>query len=275
MLLALVAERASGQALEHALRERFFMPLSLASLGECPSHPGDTRTTVRGHRFSNRKFTPHEPENFHLFRGSGGFCGNALDLAHWLRALVTGRALGADSSALMTTPVRLNNGVTADYGMALALASPDGLRRIGHGGYGGGFSDHFAYYPERDLTVVIMVNRFPYPESIERRISRRLLELEEDKRAPVAVSAAERAKFTGSYDLGVHGWYPQIVEAQRELYFEVKPFAPQALVYVGQNEFAAEGDPYGYRFYFGPEKPEREVRMLTMGMMSWYGLRRP
>ena len=42
---------------------------------------------------------------------------------------------------------------------------------------------------------------------------------------------------------------------------------------VGNDEFVREGEPDGYRLYFGPDGPTREVRILGMGMMSWYGRR--
>jgi len=274
-MLTLVAERASGQGLEGALRARFFGPLGLSSLRVCPQHPGGTRGEARGHIRPQDKFEPHPPENFQLFRGSGGFCGTATDLARWARALATGKVLGTQSYAQMTAPARLNDGRAADYGMGTALVSPDGARRLGHGGYGGGFSAQFAHYPEGELIVVLIMNRWVFPEYVERRISRRLLGLPEATIVERTLTPEQRRRYEGSYDVGVKGWYPQVSERDGKLWFEAKPLPPQPLVHIGNDEFVREGEPYGYRLRFGTDGPAREVRILGMGLMTWYGVRRP
>ncbi len=44
------------------------------------------------------------------------------------------------------------------------------------------------------------------------------------------------------------------------------------LVYLGGHEFVSATDPDGYRLHFS--KDGRELRLLGMGMMTWYGIRR-
>jgi CubicO group peptidase (beta-lactamase class C family) len=275
VMLTLIAERVAGQRLGDALSARFLRPLALSSIRQCPSHPGDGRGAARGHVPSGQAWVPHPPENFHLFVGAGGLCGSAVDVARWTRALATGKVVGAASFAQMSAPAPIGNGRTADYGMAMVLVSPDGTRRLGHGGYGGGFSAQAAYYPQSELTVVVMLNRFALAEVAERRIARRLLGLPEATVRDVSLSAEERQRYVGSYDIGVMGWYPTVAERDGKLWFEARPLPPQPLVYIGNGEFVREGQPYGYRLYFGPDSSGREVRILGMGMMSWYGVRRP
>ena len=275
LMLTLIAERVTGQRLADALGARFFRPLALSSMRQCASRPGDARGEARGHLRMAQGLVPHPPENFHLFAGAGGFCGSALDVARWTRALATGRVVGRSSYARMTEPARLADGRTADYGMGMALVSPDGARRLGHGGYGGGFSAQAAYYPDAELTVVLMLNRFVFPEYAERRIARRLLGLPEATVREVALSADERQRYVGTYDIGVTGSHPAVVERGGKLWLEARPLPPQPLAYVGGDEFVREGQPYGYRLYFGPDGAARELRLLGMGMMSWYGRRRP
>jgi hypothetical protein len=117
--------------------------------------------------------------------------------------------------------------------MAMVLVSPDGARRLGHGGYGGGFSAQAAYYPDAEMTVVVVLNRFVFPEYIERRIARRLLGLPEATVREVALSADERQRYVGSYDIGVPGRYPTVVERDGQLWFEARPIPPQPLTHVG------------------------------------------
>jgi CubicO group peptidase (beta-lactamase class C family) len=212
-----------------------------------------------------------------LFRGSGGFCGSALDLARWTRALATEKVISADSYRQMTMRASLTNGRKAEYGFGIDLGAHDGVQRNGHGGYGGGFSAQVAYYPAAQLTVVVLTNRdYASPEHIERKISRRLLGLPEPKRRDVALSAKELERYAGSYDLGITGWYAQTVVRDGRLWFELpSPKISLPLVYAGSHEFIAAEDIDGYRLTFSKKGPGEELTLVGMGMMTWYGVRRP
>lgn len=274
-MLTVVVERLTGRPLEEALAERLFSPLGLRSIRLCPPQPGQAPGQARGHvSRSGGALAPHPPENFGLFRGSGGYCGSAADMARWTRALANGKVVSPRSYRLMTSRARLTNGREADYGLGTSLASPDGARRYGHGGYGGGFSGQAAYYPGARLTVVVLTNRFVFPEYIERKVTRRLLGLPEPAQREVPLSAQERRRYVGSYDIGVRGWYVQVAERDGRVWFELSaPKMSLPLVYLGNHEFSNATDPDGYRLRFS--KDGRELRLLGMGMMTWYGIRVP
>jgi hypothetical protein len=174
----------------------------------------------------------------------------------------------------MTSRARLTDGREADYGFALSLVSPDGAQRNGHGGYGGGFSSQAAYYPGKQLTVVVLTNRFVFPEYVERKVARRLLGRPERVRREVPLAPEELKRYAGSYDVGVRGWYVQVAEREGHLWFELSgPKMSIPLVYAGGREFVSATDPDGYRLHFSEDG--RELRLLGMGMMTWYGTRRP
>ena len=153
-------------------------------------------------------------------------------------------------------------------------AAPDGEPRSGHGGYGGGFSGQAAYYPGARLTVVVLTNRFVFPEHIERKVARRMLGLPEPARREVPLPSEERRRYVGSYDVGVRGWYVQVAEREGRLWFELTgPKMSLPLIHLGNHEFVSATDPDGYRLRFSEDG--RELRLLGMGMMTWYGTRRP
>lgn len=285
LMLTLVVERLTGKSLEQLLAERFFGPLGLSSMRLCPSQPGQGPGEARGHIRPENAFLPHPPENIRLFRGAGGFCGNAVDMARWIRALATEKVVSPQSYAQMTTPARLTNGREADYGFAMALVAPDGVQRFGHGGYGSGFSAQAAYYRDAELTVVVLTNRFVFPEYIERKISRRLLGVPEPVLREIGLSAEQRQRYIGTYDLGIIDWYVQVVERDDRLWFELTaPKMTMPLIYLGNGEFVNEAGANelggkagadGYRLYFSSaEGLAQEFRLLGMGMASWYGVRR-
>jgi CubicO group peptidase (beta-lactamase class C family) len=274
LMLQLVVERTTGRPLEAALSDLLFRPLGLGSVRLCPSPPGERRGEARGHVLRGGTLAGHDPEPAHLFAGAGGFCGTALDLARWTRALVSGRVVSRASFERMSAPARLADGSSADYGFAFSLVRPDGVRRIGHGGYGGGYSAQAAHYPDSDLTTVVIGNRFLQPESIERKLVRHLLGLPAPSHTEVALAAEQRRAFAGRFDVGVHGWHPRVEERDGRLWF-VLPGPPIAfpLTYVGDHTLAAADDADGYRLRFSPDRSR--LRLLGMGLMTWYGVRVP
>ena len=165
---------------------------------------------------------------------------------------------------------------TAEYGIAMDLGAHDGVPRHGHGGYGGVSSAQAAYYPEAQLTVVVLTNCFiAFPESIERKISRRLLGLPEPVVREVALSGEELQRYAGRYDVGVHGWFVETKVRDGRLWFDLAaPRINLPLVYLGAHEFVSQS-PATYRLKFSDEGPARELQLVGMGMMTWYGIRQP
>ena len=274
LMLTVIAERVTGQRLEIAIRERFLEPLGLTSIGLCAPPLGEKTGEARGHISRDGTLVPHPPENIGLFRGSGGFCGNAVDLARWMRALATGKVVGEESYRQMATRAEWGDGRKAEYGLAMDLGTHAVGRRHGHGGYGGGFSAQAAYYPETGLGLVVLANRFVFVERIEQKIARRLLGRAEPKRRAVELSAAERKRYLGAYDLGIHDWPARITESEGKLFFELRaPPLRLPLTYLGDHQFVSADDVDGYRLTFSAEEPAREVVLVGMGMMTWYGRR--
>ena len=271
LMLTLIIERATGQALDAALDDLLFRPLGLASIQLCPTQPGTRRGEARGHVVRDGALAGHPPEPVHLFTGAGGFCGTATDLARWTRALATGRVVSPASYSLMTAPALLSGTEPADYGFGLALVRPDGIPRIGHGGYGGGFGAQAAYYPDLEITIVVMGNRFLFPERIERRIvasPARFLRRPFTKQIPT--SARNGADLSGnSTSACMVG-----IRASRSARGASGSLCPSPriefpLIRVAEHELAGADDADGYRLTFSPDG--NEMRLLGMGLMSWYG----
>jgi CubicO group peptidase (beta-lactamase class C family) len=276
LMLTLIVERLTGEPLEKTTGTRLFEPVGLTSMRLCSDVIGGTAGEARGYITREGALTPHPAENISLFRGSGGYCGSALDVARWTRALAAGKVIGQRGYKQISTRTRLNDGREAEYGFAMDLGAHDGVQRNGHGGYGGGFSAQAAYYPNAELTVVVLTNRFfAFPETIERKISRHLLGIPEPAIREVPLAPEELKRYAGSYDLGIHGWSAEIVVRDGKLHFELKaPRLSLPLVHVGNHEFVSE-PPAVFRLTFSENEPGRELRLVGMGMMTWYGLRRP
>jgi hypothetical protein len=102
----------------------------------------------------------------------------------------------------MSTPARLTNGTATGYGFGLGMTTENGHRYIGHGGGINGFSAMLSAYPDDSLIVVVLANSEDANTSrIAQRIARAAFGIAEPVVRDLAVSAAERARFAGTYRL--------------------------------------------------------------------------
>jgi hypothetical protein len=93
---------------------------------------------------------------------AGAICSTAEDMIRWLQALHGGKVLSPKSYAEMITPAKLNDGTPLRYSMGLIIGEDShGLRYIGHGGGGFGFSSEARWYPAAKLAVVVLTNSEP------------------------------------------------------------------------------------------------------------------
>lgn len=266
--LALIVERLTGLPYEDALAERLFVPLGLSSMRQCTPLPKDDGE-ARGHVEREGAIVAAAPENMHWIRGDGGLCGHARDVARWTRLLHTGKVVSPASHALMTAATPVSSHAAAPYGFALSLIEPDGRRKIAHGGAMLGFSAMAAWYPDDDVTIVVLTNRGEAgADGVERRVARGVLGVPEPTRAPVALTAAERARALGTYDIGIFD--VRIVARGGDLWLEAQPPAPTTkLTHIGGGRFIGDAAPDSIEMVI-----DADGIRLMMGAMYWFGARR-
>ena len=160
-LLGLVIEKASGMTYEDYIERRIFAPLGMTRSMYCNSSENVRR---RAYGYGMRPgFPGRVPPIVHTGTyAAGALCSTAEDLITWLKALHGGRVLTPRSYAEMMTPATLNDGTRLRYSMGLVVGEDSrGLRYIGHGGGGFGFSSVTRWYPEAQLAVVVLTNSEP------------------------------------------------------------------------------------------------------------------
>ena len=270
-MLALIVERVTGKPYEDVLTERFFRPFNLRSMRQCPSIQ-TTPVEARGYEWQNNSNAIAAPENMEWIRGDGGLCGNARDLARWTRLLSTGKILPPDQYATMIAPTKLADGTEADYGFALSLVQPDGVRKIAHNGAMRGFSASVAYYPETETTVAVLVNRGDVrTEAVERAIARRVIGAPEQNRTAQQLTPEQRQRVIGTYDIGIRQVH--VLDRDGQLWFEMPQPGPSfRLRHIGGGRFVDDEDidASGLRFSGGDPAPSM---VFYMGAMHWYGKR--
>ncbi len=161
-LLGLIIEKASGERYEDYVRRHLFEPAHMRDSRYCPDY------TVVAHRAHGYDAGPDGLRRARFLihtwpYAAGSLCSTAGDLVAWNRALHGVRGQGGTILPAATyreylTPGTLNDGTRLRYANGLAITESGGRRRISHGGGIFGFLSELRYYPDEDLTMVVLIN---------------------------------------------------------------------------------------------------------------------
>lgn len=179
-VLALILERAGGQPFPELLRARIWTPLGLAHTAfEGATQAGATRTAeVLPGRVSVYRWVG-DRQRLHWFLypahtyAAGGAFASLRDLTAFLQAVDQGRLLSASGREALWTPLRLNDGTAAGFGVAWSTGTLGGRPCTGHSG-GPALSD-VVYLPGERLGVIVLTNQQTLSPSLARAIAARLL----------------------------------------------------------------------------------------------------
>jgi D-alanyl-D-alanine carboxypeptidase len=169
-LLGLAIEEVTGRTYGDFLREEILEPLGLTSTGFCGEAP--VVDVPAGWALSGGTLQAVPPIHMVVPFSGGALCSTAGDLVRWARALARGDVVSAASYARMTTPAKLNNGLSTTYGLGLLLVPRTGRLAHSHGGSIHGFRAQLTYYPIQDVAVAVLINQAPTdPGALELRLS--------------------------------------------------------------------------------------------------------
>lgn len=213
LLMALIVERVSGEPFKDYVADKIFRPLGMASTQvRYPDDPIPPRA-VNYTGKSDGSFIPNRVWDRAYAAGVANVHTSIEDLAKWDRNFF--RPVVGDAALIkeVYSPGVLNSGEATAYAYGLDVGTHRGKRAISHGGIGGG-SFHLLRLPEERLSVATLCNRYslgagaPDPWTMSRKVADIFLAppptpgTPEDRSSPVAavpVSAADLAKFVGSY----------------------------------------------------------------------------
>jgi CubicO group peptidase (beta-lactamase class C family) len=169
ILLQLIIERITGQALDDFVRDRIFAPLGMRETGYRPGVPRDRiaateRDTARGGLIWGEV---HDPNAWAIggVAGHAGLFGSARDLAVFAQMLLNGGEYGDVRILRPQTIARWTAPQVAGSSRALGWDTPSGessagrffsTRSFGHTGYTG---TSMWVDPERGLFVILLTTR--------------------------------------------------------------------------------------------------------------------
>ncbi|MBN2320493.1 MAG: serine hydrolase, partial [Acidobacteria bacterium] len=151
ILLGLLIEKVSGRSYQEFIQDNIFSPLGMNDSGY------DSNSDIIPRRANGYapglKGVEHAPFIYmSLPFSAGALYSTTEDLLRWELGLFGGKLLSAESLNRMTTPFK------EEYGFGLHLNTIQGRPRISHGGGIEGFNAYLAYYPDSEITVIVLAN---------------------------------------------------------------------------------------------------------------------
>ncbi|MBD3309333.1 serine hydrolase [candidate division KSB3 bacterium] len=165
-LLGVVAEAVTGTRLSDELRRRFFDPFGLTNtfLGGAPHRPEGIihgyGTLPDGTQFDIAEFpnTAFDTASW----ATGSMVSNAPDLVRWAQALYGGKGDVVDGDildAMLTFEPSFGPAPSVLHGLGVFRYETPFGAALGHTGTWFGFSSRMMYFPELEVTVVVLVNQ--------------------------------------------------------------------------------------------------------------------
>ncbi|MGA8429357.1 MAG: serine hydrolase domain-containing protein [Candidatus Sulfotelmatobacter sp.] len=200
-LLGMIIEKVSGETYANYMLNHIFRPLGMDSSRYC-----DARSVVKnraaGYVRSKGQLVNAEPMTWDTPFSGGGICSTVSDLITWQRALNQGLVVSQAGLAVMRAATVLRDGTTIDYGLGTRRGDLQGHPMFGHTGSGGGFNNVIEYYPDDDLTIIVLANSDTSISSlsIAGRIARALLAIPPIVVAEHSLSESDIVRYSGKFE---------------------------------------------------------------------------
>jgi CubicO group peptidase (beta-lactamase class C family) len=161
-LLAAIVQAVSDRPFTEFMHEEIFEPAGLSSTGFFGDDwsDDDVAVTYFNGRWQGRP--SNFPGPFWGNMGNAGVMSTTADLYRWISALRAGKTLNPENVDRLFEPyVTVRDRMRYGYGWFITDNTELGPE-IGHGGVGIGGNSEMAFYPDRDLTIIILSNHATY-----------------------------------------------------------------------------------------------------------------
>lgn len=168
VLLASIAEKASGKDFVEFCRERIFKPLNMTSTDiRSLNEKAAISNFALGHMFVQEKqryvrADSFPSSNYTIWlgnrKGPGRISSIASDLLKWDRALYTEKLIKKETLIEAFTPAKLNNDSISNYGFGWDIQSSPLGKVVRHSGSNPGYKTHIIRYLDADKTVIMFSN---------------------------------------------------------------------------------------------------------------------
>ena len=260
-LLGLIIEKVSGKSYEDFLGQEVFAPLEMGESWYLDNGP-IVPNRADGYEVRDGLVVNDDPLSMRLPYSAGSLGSSVHDLLVWQRSLARNTLLSAPSFRAMTTPGSLSSGKPLTYGYGLSIGEMAGRRKISHGGGINGFRSQLSWYPDDDLTVVVLANSGTASAgALESAIARTALDIEGKVIQEISLTPEELSVYAGVYNPG-RSPLPVVFEAG-ELRLGARRLRP-----VGGHVFYPEGDDYQKVSFEVVDGRSRVLRLEREGQVT-------
>lgn len=169
MLLASVAEKASGIDFISFMRTRIFVPLEMTSTD---IRTGDEKRQLQrmawGHQWvpERNAYVPSDSmvaNNYAIWlgnrKGPGRISSTTTDLLKWDQKLYKGELVSNQTLSDAFTPMKLNSDSLSNYGFGWTIQTDPALGHVvRHSGGNPGYNTHIVRYIDRNRTIILLCN---------------------------------------------------------------------------------------------------------------------
>jgi D-alanyl-D-alanine carboxypeptidase len=201
VLLDMILARASGEPATQYLLKHIIAPVGMTHTAVCPvdARPSGYAADCK-HVLDEHDFDLPMPATRQA--GSAALCSTAGDLAVWMDAVYDKNAFGADTTAAMTTAVKLSSGKPTGASFAMSLATLGDSACYVHSGGGGGFRLQVAHYARTHTTVIVLANcDSAKVDEYEHEIACRVLGLPSPNPRDLVLDPKEAQLYAGNYQV--------------------------------------------------------------------------
>lgn len=159
-LLGLIIEKVTGKPYETVVREYIFTPLGMTQSGF--DFNGLPKTIkAQGYQFwDSEKAIPYKHFDSTFAYATGAIYSTTNDMLKWSRAITDGEILTPKTWKLAFGP-KIQN-----YGYGWQTGEFSGKKYVKHSGGYPGYMSEFIYYPDENLTIVLLNNFGTYGENV-------------------------------------------------------------------------------------------------------------
>lgn len=158
-VLGALIERVSGQPYPDFLEEHIFGPLGMENTFSLPSPRQKTDPLfVDSYVKYQGIIQPYDTYWLDDIVGSGTIYSSVEDLYRYDQSLYTDALIGPFSLAEGFQPAILNDGTELPYGFGWELKTEGGQRSFAHGGKWLGYQSFYERFPDRQLSIVVLMN---------------------------------------------------------------------------------------------------------------------
>ena len=154
-LLGVLIERVSGQSYPSFMEENIFTPLGMVHTFAIPNDERLNGDTVAQSYSTEGAYEPDVLDNLN---GSGSIYSTLGDLYLYDQSFYTYALVSQETLAEAFTSGVLNNGEETAYGFGFELGDYSGETYIGHSGAWLGFESYYLRFPNRNLSIVVLLN---------------------------------------------------------------------------------------------------------------------